>query len=276
MKNLNSIESRSTVTVPNVDTNSVNSNQLPSCSNDRPMSDNADHNVITTHPIKTMTENYVTMLHSLNLPNSTINTIISSTSEVFNQLATNIDSSVETCSSLSEGEKLNVLNTIKELKDPLQGLETTYKRERLFQNCKTYVGPIPVTICTRFDKKWNKDLNIYTEVPVNRTFMYIHILQTLKVLLSNESVLKLFEILPGNTENVLSDISDGSCFKGNPLFSENLNAIRIQLFFDDFKTVNPLGSKSGIRKIGGIYMNLRNIPPHLNSNLNNIHLVALF
>ena len=46
--------------------------------------------------------------------------------------------------------------------------------------------------------------------------------------------------------------------------------------YDESETVNPLGSKRGVHKIGALYFVLRNLPPKLNSALMNIHLVALF
>ncbi|KAJ0069992.1 hypothetical protein NL108_018603 [Boleophthalmus pectinirostris] len=54
------------------------------------------------------------------------------------------------------------------------------------------------------------------------------------------------------------------------------NSLQIQLFFDEFETANPLGSKHGIHKIGCIYFILRNFPPKINSALMNIHLISLF
>ena len=40
--------------------------------------------------------------------------------------------------------------------------------------------------------------------------------------------------------------------------------------------VNPLGSKRGVHKIGGIYFVLRNFPDFYNSQLSKINLLALF
>ncbi len=48
------------------------------------------------------------------------------------------------------------------------------------------------------------------------------------------------------------------------------------MFYDDFETTNPLGSKKGIHKLCGIYFTLRNFTPQFNSSLTNIHLCALF
>ena len=64
--------------------------------------------------------------------------------------------------------------------------------------------------------------------------------------------------------------------KTHPLFSNENYALQIQLFYDDFETANPLGSKKGVHKLLGIYFTLRNFRPKLNSSLDNIHLCALF
>ena len=77
--------------------------------------------------------------------------------------------------------------------------------------------------------------------------------------------------------NCLEDLfCDGSYFKSNPLFSEQPTSLQVQLYYDDFETANPLGSKRGAHKVGALYFVLRNLPPKLNSALINIHLVALF
>jgi len=48
------------------------------------------------------------------------------------------------------------------------------------------------------------------------------------------------------------------------------------VYYDEFETANPLGSKRGIHKVGALYFVLRNLPPKFNSRLMNIHLIALF
>lgn len=48
------------------------------------------------------------------------------------------------------------------------------------------------------------------------------------------------------------------------------------MYYDNFETANPLGSKRGVHKIGALYFVLRNLPPKFNSAVMNIHLVALF
>lgn len=52
--------------------------------------------------------------------------------------------------------------------------------------------------------------------------------------------------------------------------------LNFSFFYDDFETANPLGSKRGVHKLGGIYFTIRNFSPKCNSCLTNIHLCALF
>lgn len=48
------------------------------------------------------------------------------------------------------------------------------------------------------------------------------------------------------------------------------------MFYDDFECVNPLGSKTKKHKIGAIYFSIRNFPPKMLSQLDNIFLLTLF
>lgn len=77
-------------------------------------------------------------------------------------------------------------------------------------------------------------------------------------------------------EGFYRDINDGLYFRKHSLFSQQEHALQIQLYYDDFETANPLGSKKGVHNLGCIYFILRNLPPNLNSVLMNIHFVALF
>jgi len=51
--------------------------------------------------------------------------------------------------------------------------------------------------------------------------------------------------------------------------------IFIQIYFDEVETVYPLGSKTGVHKLGSFYYTMKNFPPAANSATHNIHLLAL-
>jgi len=241
--------------------------------------DKHTENVLKNEPIKNLATSYLLQLTGLGLPNSTIDKVLNSTTELVEHVSDNLETFIENhCPSLNPREKTLLLDQLNAYKTPFDGLHTAYRRKKVFGNDLFMVNPKSVTIDIRIDKKWNKDLGMYTEVPVNSTFMYVPILETLNVLLQNKSVqsVLLQNSLKNNPDDIFTDFCNGTNFQTNPLFSTKSNALQIQLFYDDFETVNPLGSKTGVHKLGGIYFILRNFPAAINSQLDNIHLVALF
>lgn len=105
--------------------------------------------------------------------------------------------------------------------------------------------------------------------------MYIPILDSLKFMFRNTDICKHFKSGFDISPDVYKDFSDGSYCGGHPLFSKH-RSLKIQLYYDDFETCDPLGSKHGIHKIGCLYFILRNLPLKFNSVVLNIHLVSLF
>ena len=49
---------------------------------------------------------------------------------------------------------------------------------------------------------------------------------------------------------MIADYCDGEVFRQHPLFSRDLCALQIQLYYDDVEVVNPLGSKTTKHKVG--------------------------
>lgn len=135
--------------------------------------------------------------------------------------------------------------------------------------------PQEIMLAVRFDMRRNKATGTYSQVPVKDTFIYVPILEMLKFMCQNSEICKLLSETVTN-KNRFDDFRDGSYFKSNPLFSKHKNALQIQIYYDDFETANPLGSKRGVHKVGALYFVLRNLPPRFNSAVMNIHLVALF
>lgn len=155
-------------------------------------------------------------------------------------------------------------------------MNTESKRNACFEKKWKTVEPVEKVLGVRFENRRNRSTETYDQVVVTDKFAYVPIIETLKSILSNPNLRDIFMSSHTTKEDVYFDINDGMHLKKHPLFSKNTNALQIQLFFDEFETTNPLGSKKGIHKLGGIYFTLRNFPPKLNSSLINIHLVALF
>lgn len=52
--------------------------------------------------------------------------------------------------------------------------------------------------------------------------------------------------------------------------------VPLLVYFDDFETLNPIGSKSGLYKIGGVYVKLMCLPASVQSQILYTHLAMLF
>ncbi|XP_041935316.1 uncharacterized protein LOC121697735 [Alosa sapidissima] len=106
--------------------------------------------------------------------------------------------------------------------------------------------------------------------------MYVPILGTLKSIFQNDEIRECFLQEKHSQKGTYKDINDGLYFQNHPLFSQKRHALQILLYYDDFETANPLGSKKGVHKLGCVYFTLKNLPPKVNSVLMNVHLAALF
>lgn len=74
----------------------------------------------------------------------------------------------------------------------------------------------------------------------------------------------------------LLSILQGQLWKNISAEFSDKNVFPIALYFDDFEVCNPLGSSSGIHKLGAVYYSIMGMPPEFSSSLENIFLAALF
>lgn len=146
-------------------------------------------------------------------------------------------------------------------------------RQKIYENSNDLILPVEICLGKRFEVKV-KDTK-RQQVFVEDTFMYVPLLKTIEKILQIPQYSYYFNS-KFNNSNTIKTFSDSISYKTNPLFSSYPKSIQVQLFYDDFETVNPLGSKKGVHKLGALYFTLRNLPDFLNSQLSQIHLLALF
>ena len=48
----------------------------------------------------------------------------------------------------------------------------------------------------------------------------------------------------------MGDYCDGLLFKSHPLFSAHRNSLQLIIYYDEVEVCNPLGSRSGVHKLG--------------------------
>ena len=106
-------------------------------------------------------------------------------------------------------------------------------------------------------------------------YEYVPILETLKVMLGKEDLLSQVLHPRDSREGILQDFEDGQIFKNNGLFQTSPNALQIDLYYDDFEIVNPLGAYKKKHKLGAFYFVLGNLYPEHRSISYAIQLVIL-
>ncbi|KAK0136550.1 hypothetical protein N1851_027341 [Merluccius polli] len=94
-------------------------------------------------------------------------------------------------------------------------------------------------------------------------------------LLSLPGVLKAMLSWQQREGDGLEDFFDGEFCKSHPLFLKEIS-LPILLYNDDCETVNPLGSKTGIHKLGFLYFSIKSLPPQLLSSLKSQFLLAVY
>lgn len=210
-------------------------------------------------------------LMTLNLNYTQTNVILESIASFTQLIEINIRKKLLLC------EHHNTINELLQpefniLRNPFKLQKSTYLRKK---NIFSKV-PLPreIALGVRSDRTWNRQQNIFDcQRPVTNSFSYVSIIETLGFLCQNENFTS--KILKNSlAENNLLHYTRCTYFKQNKLFMSE-PCFHLQLYFDEFEVVNPLGSKTGVHKVLAIYLTILNLGHSNNSLLKNIHLVAL-
>jgi len=165
-------------------------------------------------------------------------------------------------------------------KNPFYGIETEQQLLTYLRKKGCYNDPEPHVIGKRWEVKRDKVTKKQLQVEVDDTFYYVSIENTLRVILNQPQTLQLLDKTFRNPNcEVFSDWLDSSNGQRLQTYSsQQFSAcvpIFLQVYFDEVETVNPLGSKTSIHKLGAFYFVIKNFPAAVNSSLHNIHLLAL-
>ncbi|KAI2643064.1 hypothetical protein H4Q32_029533 [Labeo rohita] len=142
-------------------------------------------------------------------------------------------------------------------------LSTDYNRKQFFHRNFSYVHPQAIHLGTDDNRN-------------DRYAQYIPLKDTLKAILTDPVVwqqcVKTQNVPPSG---VLTDVCDGSVFKTNALCMQSGAILKLILYQDAFKVVNPLGSAKKKHKIVGVYFTLANFEPFLRSSVDHLQLLLL-
>ena len=93
-----------------------------------------------------------------------------------------------------------------------------------------------------------------------QTTAYIPIIQSLQQFLSNKKVAKLVIKKPSNCNSgFYYDICDREVFQNDPFFKEHPDAMQLIIYHEAVEVCTPLGSHTGIHKLGMFYYTIGNL-----------------
>lgn len=92
-----------------------------------------------------------------------------------------------------------------------------------------------------------------------------------------EEIKKYMEKL-SEEKSIISNISQARFWRHrySTLVNETKTVLPLILYYDDFETGNALGSHVGEQVLGGVYVSLPCLPPHLVAKLSNIFIASVF
>jgi len=195
-------------------------------------------------------------------------------SELILHLKNKVMSLLEMCSTSDKNE---IVSMFHDLENPFLNFKTEYQRMKYFESNNLIFKSKTIVLGFTSEKKNVSDIDKLIMVPVQGHLLPI------------KQNLKLFFELPGvyntaleYTENamkqkdILTSFLNGSTWKSIKCKFFDKIVFPIFLYYDDAEMGNPLGSHSGIHKMGCVYYTVPAFPPEYLSSLDNIFPAFLF
>ncbi|CAG9773374.1 unnamed protein product [Ceutorhynchus assimilis] len=160
-----------------------------------------------------------------------------------------------------------------ELNNLFKGFETEYLRFKILEDSKLFIKPISFSVGEGVETK-NSIL-----IKKKYTAEFIPLSDVLKCFFSMPGVLNemINYIEHLKHQESVSNIIQTDFWKSKVSdFKDNALVFPLFIYYDDFESGNPLGSHSGIHKLGAIYCSVACLPPKYRSQLENIFLLTLF
>lgn len=208
--------------------------------------------------------NYV-VKHTSSLIGDIVNRLKTKTMSLFSQLGHDQSPQVE-----------ELRQEFSDAAEPFKGLETDYKQIKNFTNSGNFIQPVEEVLPgVSYVQQRDSATGSVRQVAVADTYQRIPLQPLLVKILERPVILQAMMEWQRKKRDVLQDVFDGEFCKSHPLFSKEVSD-PLLLYNDDCETVNPLGSKTVVHKLGFIYFILKSLPPDLLSNLQSHFLLAVY
>lgn len=159
--------------------------------------------------------------------------------------------------------------------------KTEYSRLKFFSDCGTYVEPVEIILGERLEVVRSQGKPSSSLIPC--TFQMIPIASVFQKIFSMENVLSdtmmyIDSLKIKKDLGLYSNIMHGSSWQDIAFkyCGDRDLHLPIVLYDDDFDISNPLGTKAGSYKLGGVYLSIPCLPPKYSSTLNCIFTIALY
>ena len=160
------------------------------------------------------------------------------------------------------------------LQNPLSQFCTEHKQESLMSNHELFVKPIPRCFSSRFET--SHLVGCIGNNVVYNDYQYVPIIKTLRALFKRDDfVSALFSSSNSlDDETLINDFVNADRCKSST-FLRNKYTVKIQLYYDDMATTNPLRGATPYHNLSVFYYTIRNLPNFFNTCFPNVHLLAL-
>lgn len=159
---------------------------------------------------------------------------------------------------------------------PFEGFESEFKQMQYFVKSGNFIDPVEEAFTGEsFVQRRASATGTVRQVLLQDTFYRVPLKPLLLKVLEIPGILDAIFAWQQREDGVLSDFYDGEYCKQHPLFSREVS-VPLLLYNDDCETVNPLGSKVAVHKLGFIYLVIKSLPPVFLSKLSSHFLVAVY
>jgi len=169
-----------------------------------------------------------------------------------------------------------LLQEFSDAAEPFKGLETEYKQMQYFTKSGNFIQPVEELLPgVSYVQQRDSATGSVRQVAVADSYQRIPLQLLLVKILELPGILQAMMEWQQQERHALQDVFDGEFCKRHPLFLKEFS-VPILLYSDECETVNLLGSKTGIHKLGFVYFILKSLPADLLSNLQSHFLLAVY
>lgn len=125
------------------------------------------------------------------MANTVVSTIVSDLEELATGLHSQVKHEILSAVPKDDPVRATLEKGLENFENPFVSFSTETKRMKYFNQTWGVVEPVEKMLGVQFDTRRNKQTGTYDQVPVNNTFVYIPILETIKFMCHNSDICKL-------------------------------------------------------------------------------------